>query len=161
MQAFDYTDTLSGASSLSDATCEQCGQGFAKRASSGGSPQRFCSQKCRTAFHAQNPSIAQRSPACDAATPSPATPIAEPPRATQKAPKDVEDDFDWFTDDSIILRKQLPIAVYFNKQNELVIRQQSDDWPDDDVFIVIAPQNIGDFVDKLTDIIGIPSVGKP
>jgi hypothetical protein len=32
---------------------------------------------------------------------------------------------------------------------------------DDDIIIAIAPENIGTFIVKLTDIVGIPSMGKP
>jgi hypothetical protein len=77
------------------------------------------------------------------------SPVTRPPK---------EEDFNWQDDSSIIVEKQLPIAVYFNKRNELVIRQEQED--DYDAFIFIALQNIGEFIDKLTDIVGIPSVGK-
>ena len=69
-------------------------------------------------------------------------------------------DFNWNTNDaSIILREQPATAVYFNKEGSLVIRQHR--WPDDDAFIYIADASINDFLDKLTDICGVPSMGKP
>jgi hypothetical protein len=68
------------------------------------------------------------------------------------------DRFDWFKDDSIVLEEQLPTAIYFNERNHLVIRQRAE-YRDEDAFIYIAPQNIAEFVDRLTDVVGIPSVG--
>ena len=71
-----------------------------------------------------------------------------------------EGDFNWSADDSsIILREQPATAVYFNREGSLVIRQHR--WPDDDTIIIIAASSIADFLDKLTDICGVPSVGKP
>jgi len=114
--------------------------------------------------------VRQRSPACDAATEAAATPIAEPTKATQEAAeaklaaiqaKYEEERFDWFTDDSIVLERQLPVAIYFNKRNHLVIRQEADGYSDEDTVIFIAPQNIAEFIDKLCDVVGIPSVGRP
>ena len=81
-------------------TCEQCGTTFQPRSSSGGSPQRFCSSKCRAACHA---SVGQRSPACvrlpaviDPPTPEPTKPAVEPP----------SEEFNWSDDESVILREQ-------------------------------------------------------
>ena len=45
--------------SLPPRRCEQCGKLFDSRKHGGGSPQRFCNQDCRIAWHA-----AQRKPAC-------------------------------------------------------------------------------------------------
>ena len=75
--------------------------------------------------------------------------------------KPAEDDskFNWSDDDSIILRPQPETAAYFNKEGSLVIRQRN--WPEDDSFIFIAEANIGEFLDKITDVCGIPSVGGP
>jgi hypothetical protein len=33
-------------------------------------------------------------------------------------------DFDWSTDDSVVLQQQLTTAIYFNNADELVIRQE-------------------------------------
>jgi hypothetical protein len=40
----------------------------------------------------------------------------------------------------------------------LVIRQRC--WPDDDALIFIAADSVDRFIDKLTDVMGIPSAGK-
>jgi hypothetical protein len=82
---------------------------------------------------------------------------------SSKVPVPVQpgDDFDWAHDDSVVLRHQPGVAVYINQRDDLVIRQEGQYHPDEDVFIYISPNNIQDFIDKLTDICGIPSVGKP
>jgi hypothetical protein len=158
--SFDATTSLESPSPTTSSaapTCEQCGKPFAKRQGSGGSPQRFCSAQCRQASHT-NGQHSQRSPACDAATEPPATPIAQPAKATQQAPEAGQERFDWSEDDSIIVEEQLPVAVYINERDQLIIRQHT--WPDEDAVIVIAPQNIEQFIDRLVDIVGIPNVGR-
>jgi hypothetical protein len=125
--------------------CEQCGNSFTPRQHSGGRPQRFCSSKCRQASHTP-------AEASQASLPA----IVHPPALK---PAENDSDFNWSDDDSIILREQPATACYFNKEGSLVIRQRR--WPDDDTFIFIAAGSIADFLDKLTDICGIPSVGGP
>jgi hypothetical protein len=97
-------------------------------------------------------------------------PVAESAKATQEAAeaklaailaKDKEDRFDWWKDDSIVVERQMSIAVYFNSRGHLVIRQEAEPNEDEDTVIYVAPENIAAFIDRLTDIIGIPSVGKP
>jgi hypothetical protein len=134
-------------------TCEQCGSEFPPRNGSGGSRQRFCSSDCRGLFHKSQRS--QRAPACNHATLPPAS-QPKPENLPQATPEPSED-FDWSNDSSIILREQPTTAVYFNKEGSLVIRQRR--WPDDDAFIYIAETCIADFLDKLTDACGIPSMG--
>ena len=137
-------------------SCEQCGQAFDPRSGSGGKPQRFCSIDCRICFH-RNAQRGQRSPTCNASAQLPAVLSAETP---ENAPGDTAEDFDWSADgSSIILREQPATAVYFNREGSLVIRQHR--WPDEDSFVYIAESSIADFLDKLTDICGVPSVGKP
>jgi hypothetical protein len=77
-------------------------------------------------------------------------PSAEPKQETK---------FDWLTDNSVVLQEQPQTAVYFNLTGALVIRQQVSCGLDDDTFIFIAPQSIAEFIDKLTDVAGVPSVG--
>jgi hypothetical protein len=145
-------------------TCEHCGGEFDPRNGNGGKPQRFCSTDCRRLF--QN---GQRSQRGTNAQPTPPTrngqallpAVIEPPKpenAPQATPEPSED-FDWSNDSSIVLHEQPATAVYFNKEGSLVLRQRR--WPDDDTFIYIAESSIGDFLDKVTDICGIPSMGKP
>lgn len=144
----------------SSPVCEQCGEPFAKRAGSGGSPQRFCSAQCRQASHT-NAQRGQHSPACDAATVPAATPIAEKMDTAQRTAepqlavlveKEREDRFDWFEED-LVLEDQRPVAIYYNKRNHLVIRQEG--WGgDDDAFVTIAPQNIPRFIEQLRGLVG-------
>jgi hypothetical protein len=67
--------------------------------------------------------------------------------------KEREDRFDWFDDDSIILEEQLPIAIYFNKRDHLIIRQEGRGG-DEDAFIYVAPQNIPRFIEQLRSLVG-------
>ena len=52
----------------------------------------------------------------------------------------------------------MPIAAYIGQRGHLVIRQRADWNESDDTVILIAPQNIIEFVDKLTDVAGIPTL---
>lgn len=70
-------------------------------------------------------------------------------------------EFDWMTDDSIVLRPQLAVAIYQNERGGLVIRQERDWNEDGDTFIVISPENIPAFIDRITDVAGVPSFGGP
>ena len=53
-----------------------------------------------------------------------------------------------------------PSAAYINQAGGLTIRQERSWDQDEDIIIAIAPENVGEFIDKLTDVIGIPSFGK-
>jgi hypothetical protein len=130
-------------------TCEHCGSEFPPRNGSGGSRQRFCSSDCRGLFHKSQRS--QRAPAC---TPQPKPENA--PRATQEP----SGDFSWDDAEAVVLHEQPETAVYWNPNGDLVIRQRRH-WPDDDVWVVITGDSVDRFLDKLTDICGIPSVGGP
>jgi len=68
-----------------------------------------------------------------------------------------DDRFDW-SGDSVVLEEQLRVAVYIGERGDLVIRQRADWNQDEDTVVLIAPQNIMEFVDKLTDVAGIPSL---
>ena len=73
--------------------------------------------------------------------------------------KDEVVDFDWSDPESLVLSEQPETAIYWNPRGELVIRQRR--WPDDDSILFISASNVGQFVDRLTDIVGIPSMGGP
>lgn len=135
-------------------TCEHCGQIFSPRLRSGGKPQRFCTQDCREAFHAKA-NVSQRSPTCGALAVMPATVDRPEP---ENAPAGTTEEFDWNDPDSMVLLEQRETAIYWNPRGEIVIRQRS--YFDDDSVIYVAPKNIADFIDKLTDIAGIPSAGR-
>jgi hypothetical protein len=58
-----------------------------------------------------------------------------------------EEDFDWNTDDSVILKEQRATAVYHNKLGELIIRQRAA-WDDDrDTFVYVTPENVVAFLE--------------
>jgi hypothetical protein len=116
----------------STVTCEHCSQPFQPHRG-----KRFCSSRCRVAFH--NAKRGSETP--------PETPETPEPK--------VEDHFDW-DGDLVLLEEQLPIAVYIGDRGHLVIRQRSDWNEENDAVILIAPQNISEFFDKLTDMAGIP-----
>src|SRR5262245_6646022 len=132
--------------------CEQCAKPFERRTGSGGKPQKFCCEECRRKYKPQRgltpptPSIGNGKPA-----------VIRP--AEKDAAADSPDDFDWSGED-VIIHEQPATAIYFNANGALVIRQQRD-YPEDDPFVFIGAEHIEGFIDKLTDIIGIPSVGRP
>jgi hypothetical protein len=96
----------------------------------------------------------------DALTPtSSAQPTAEYSAVQER--RDDSDDFNWNDDPSIILRPQPGVAVYYNKANELVIRQEALPGHDEDHFVYVTSENQDTFIDKLTDALGIPSMGAP
>lgn len=58
-----------------------------------------------------------------------------------------EEDFNWNTDDSVILKEQRATAVYHNKLGELIIRQRAA-WNDDrDTFVYVTPENVVAFLE--------------
>jgi hypothetical protein len=57
----------------------------------------------------------------------------------------------------VLCARQHEITVHFNEAGDLVLIQSA--WLDDDVAIVISRANIPDFIDRLTDALGIPSIG--
>jgi hypothetical protein len=61
----------------------------------------------------------------------------------------------WTNSENVIVQDQRGVAAYFNTQGELVLMQRG--WPDEDVRIYIAPHSVGAFLDKLTDLCGVPS----
>jgi hypothetical protein len=137
--------------------CDQCGEAFQPREGSGGSKQRFCSKQCRLDFHGSSQRSAPHAGITEPPAPPPAaekTPTSDVPKAAVRE----DGEFDWNTDESIVLGEQLETAIYFNERGGLVIRQRN--WPDEDHYVVIAESNIGHFLDQLTDICGVPSVGK-
>jgi hypothetical protein len=68
------------------------------------------------------------------------------------------EDFDWDDPELTTLREQPLTAIYINPYDQLVIRQRR--WPDEDALIFISQESVDAFLDRLTDVAGIPSVGK-
>lgn len=75
-------------------------------------------------------------------------------------PPEPPDPFDWNTDESVALIEQPRTAIYFNKREQLVIRQEAGMCDEDDAYVFIAPSNVQTFLDRLCDAVGIPSAGK-
>jgi hypothetical protein len=79
--------------------------------------------------------------------------------ASSPEPAGQEGEFDWSDTECVVLPEQPETAVYWNPRGELAIRQRR--WPDDDSIIYITRANIDTFLDRLTEICGVPTVGKP
>ena len=83
-------------------------------------------------------------------------PAVIPPKVAGDQPADK---FDWSSAELVVLHRQPAIACYINDAGGLTIRQERSWNEDEDTVIAIAPENVGEFIDKLTDVIGIPSFG--
>jgi hypothetical protein len=59
------------------------------------------------------------------------------------------DEFDWETDDSVILREQRATAAYRNRHGELIIRQRAGWSDDEDTFVYISQENEVAFMEGL------------
>ena len=81
-----------------------------------------------------------------------------PSEPTDERPEPEDAEFDW-QDETVALREQRETAIYWNSYGNLVIRQRA--WPDDDPFVVISANNVQDFIDRLCDMAGIGSAGRP
>jgi hypothetical protein len=59
------------------------------------------------------------------------------------------EDFNWNTDDAVILKEQRATAVYHNRLGELIIRQKAS-WDDEgDTFVYVTPENCNAFIDGI------------
>jgi len=58
----------------------------------------------------------------------------------------------------VLCPAQSKITIEFDEDGNAVLRQS--EWPDDDDVILIRRDNIPDFIDRLTDALGIPSFGR-
>jgi hypothetical protein len=135
-------------------TCEHCGDNFQPRKRNGGKAQRFCSAECRSAFH-----NAERANVSDTPNVSPAVANVSVNVSSAGAQSQKDDDeFNWGSDSSVALRGQRATAVYFNRFDELVIRQEAGPNDCEDSFVYISSVNIQEFLDRLTDACGVPSV---
>jgi len=59
----------------------------------------------------------------------------------------------------VLCAEQSKITVEFDEHGNALLRQS--EWPEDDDVILIRRDNIPDFIDRLTDALGIPSFGRP
>jgi hypothetical protein len=60
---------------------------------------------------------------------------------------------------TLLCDRQDKIEIGFNDDGDAIITQSS--WPDEDSIIIVARDNIPHFIDRLTDALGIPSIGGP
>ncbi len=60
------------------------------------------------------------------------------------------EDFDWMSED-VVIPTQPAIAVYLNRCDEIVIRQEAP-YPDEDQFIRIRRENLWPLIHRLTEI---------
>ena len=73
--------------------------------------------------------------------------VAEDEQPAERAPAEPAPatsgrEFDWLTEDCVVVEEQPPIAVYRNKRNHLVIRSRRD-GDDEDAFVFVGtPQNL-------------------
>jgi hypothetical protein len=71
--------------------------------------------------------------------------------ATSERAREILDseDFNWNTDDAVILREQRATAVYHNKIGELIVRQKAGWDEDEDTFIFVTEDNCNAFIDGI------------
>lgn len=129
------------ADQAAEPTCQHCHAPLPPRSHGGGQRKRFCSDKCRSAFHAgcappSNP------PSNSSAQPSnaPALPMDLP--TASEAPKER----------ALVLAQNEITLEHSDERGEWIIRQKN--WPDDDAEIFINDEAIHDFIDRLTDALG-------
>ncbi len=60
---------------------------------------------------------------------------------------------------TLLCASQDKIEISFDEEGNATITQVC--WPDEDQTILVSRDNIADFIDRLTDAIGIPSIGGP
>jgi hypothetical protein len=59
----------------------------------------------------------------------------------------------------VLCASQDKIEITFDDDGDAVITQTR--WPDEEQTIIISGDNIETFIDRLTDALGIPGVGRP
>jgi hypothetical protein len=59
------------------------------------------------------------------------------------------EDFNWNTDDAVILKEQRATAVYHNRIGELIIRQKASWDNEGDTFVYVTPENCNAFIDGI------------
>jgi hypothetical protein len=101
-------------------------------------------------------------PLADAETPisESRNPVARLPVLAKPSLDD--DDFDWsINNEDVVLREQRASAIYWNTRGDLVLRQERYWDEQDDPFLVIGRNNVHDFIDRLCEVVGIQSFGRP
>jgi hypothetical protein len=156
---------------LAPPLCAHCLKPFKQRQGSGGKPQRFCSETCRRQYHTENPPTPKsgvgENGLADSKTAVPKPPTDGAPtgfvtveyaaacvQAVAKArnPEELID-----AEDCIIVAEQQQISAWWADSGNLYIAQKGN-YPDDNTYIIVAPQNVQQLIDKLCDLAGIPSI---
>jgi hypothetical protein len=60
---------------------------------------------------------------------------------------------------TLLCASQDKITITFDDEGNAAITQTR--WPDEDQTIIVSRDNIENFIDRLTDALGIPSIGGP
>lgn len=60
-----------------------------------------------------------------------------------------EQTFDWDNDDSVVVARQMAIAVLQNERGDVVIRQESQDPHEDEAYVLVRPENVPALIDAL------------
>jgi hypothetical protein len=60
---------------------------------------------------------------------------------------------------TLLCAPQDKIEITFDDEGNAAITQSC--WPEEDQTILISRDNIDDFIDRLTDALGIPAFGRP
>jgi hypothetical protein len=66
-------------------------------------------------------------------------------------------DFDWLSDDSVILEPRQALAIYVNQRGEVVLRQQAAWDQDDDSFVVFPFQDAERVAACIIDLVRNPA----
>lgn len=60
-------------------------------------------------------------------------------------------EFNWNSDDSVVIPTTKGIAVYVNKNGDIVIRQQASDYGEDDSVVIVPLIHLSALIDDLND----------
>jgi len=66
---------------------------------------------------------------------------------------------DWHADPDIVVRTQMAISVYRNGDGDLVIRQEGQFHPSEDVWVVIAPHHVPSVISAMERQLALVSTG--
>jgi hypothetical protein len=143
--ASPWRETIAGAIATG-AICEQCPQQFKPDRG-----KRFCSSKCRAAFHnakrvSETPA---KTPERFIERPSRISETPETFRPVPAAPKPNDDEFDWDDPEVVVAREQNALAVFRNRNGDVTIRERGH-WPNEDTYIVITQANLGHVIAALS-----------
>lgn len=70
------------------------------------------------------------------------------------SPDPTDGEFDWYHDESVIIREQRATAVYFNQGGDIVIRQERGPFDEEDTTVIVTIGNadqLNGAIEKLRD----------